>query len=168
MLSVQLADMTEVWELLNSHFPEEAATYKDLQGIIATLDTGEAELAYEHLAIPPIQHLKAVFNFTEQSTVVFGSAHPDHSIVGEYTSVTSGLASLRDIEAHMVSFTVNAWRHLEGLQYNVNLMEFLMQDFTRVYLQAINVHSDSPLERRRRFGLLMDALVDRVESNESV
>ena len=160
--------MTEVWKLLNSQFPDEAATYKDLQGIFATLNTGEAVLSYDHLAIPPIQHLKAIFNFTEQNMIGFGSAHPDHSVVGEYTNVTSGLASLRDIVAHTASFTVNAWKHLEGLQYNVNLMEFLMQDFTRVYLQAINVNSDSPMERRRRFGLLMDALMDRVESNESV
>lgn len=166
---VQLKEMSEVWSLLDSHFPEEAATYKTLQATIAAVDQGETVLTREHLTIPPIQQLKAVFHFTEQSMGGFAPpAHQDRSIVGEYMSLAAGLEALRVLVASTTQFTLNAWRTLQGLQYNANLMEFLMQDFTRVYLQAISVHSDSPLERRRRLGLLMDALIDRVESSESV
>ena len=160
--------MSEVWELLGSHYPEELATYKTLQGVVASIDRGEEVLPHHQLIIPPIQHLRAVFHFSEQSMVGFAPVQQDHSIVGEYASVTTGLDALKQIVAHTASFTVNAWKTLERLQYNVKLMEFFTQDFTRVYLQAINVQSDDPLERRRRFGLLMDALIDRVESNESV
>lgn len=160
--------MSEVWDLLNSHFPDETATYQTLQATIASIDRGDTAFSLDHLTIPPIQQLKSVFHFTEQNMVGFPPIHPDHSIVGELTSLAAGHEALRLIVANTANFTFNAWKSLEELQYNVNLMEFLMQDFTRVYLQSINVHSDSPLERRRRFGLLMDALVDRVESSESV
>ncbi len=160
--------MSDVWELLGSHYPDEVSTYKTLQGVVTSIDQGEEVIAPEKLVIPPIQHLKAVFHFSEQNMVGFVPVHQDYSIVGEYTSITTGLNALRSIVAHTTSFTVNGWRTLEGLQYNVKLVEFLTQDFTRVYLQAINVQSEDPLERRRRFGLLVDALIDRVESNESV
>lgn len=139
-----------------------------LQSTITAIDQGEAVLSQENLTIPPIQHLKAVFHFTEQNMVGFAPFHREYSIMGEFLDMTMGMEVLRTIIANSVAFTVNAWRKLEGLQYNVNLMEFLTQDFTRVYLQAINVQSDDPLERRRRFGLLMDALIDRVQSSESV
>ena len=136
--------------------------------MIASIDKGEEVLAPEKLIIPPIQHLKPVFHFSEQNMVGFIPVHYDYSIVGEYTSIATGLHALRQIVAHTAGFTINAWRTLEGLQYNIKLMEFLMQDFTRAYLQSMNVQSDDPLERRRRFGLLMDALIDRVESSEAV
>lgn len=166
--SLQLGEMSEVWDILNTHFPNEAALYKTLQSTVAAIDQGETALSLEHLTIPPIQQLKSVFHFTEQNMVGFPPVHLDHSIVGEFTSLAAARECLRLIVANTATFTLNAWRSLENLQYNVNLMEFLMQDFTRVYLESINVHSDSPLERRRRFGLLMDALIDRVESSEAV
>ena len=98
----------------------------------------------------------------------FSPNRQDCSIVGEFLNTTSGFGALRVIISNTAQFTVNAWKKLRDLKYNVTLMEFLMQDFTRIYLQSLNVHNDDPLERRRRLGLLMDALVDRVESSESV
>ena len=160
--------MSEVWDLLNSHFPEEMATYKGLQSTISAIDQGQMVLPHEHLTIPPIQHLKPVFNFTEQKMSGFSPNRQDCSIVGEFLNTTSGFGALRVIISNTAQFTVNAWKKLRDLKYNVTLMEFLMQDFTRIYLQSLNVHNDDPLERRRRLGLLMDALVDRVESSESV
>jgi hypothetical protein len=160
--------MSEVWGLLKSHYSAEAALYKTLQATIATIDKGDPALSLEHLTIPPIQQLKSVFHYTEQNLISFPPVPMEHSIIGDFTSLAAGHESLRLIIANTAAFTYNSWRILEGLQYNVNLIEFLTQDFTRVYLQSINVHSDSPLERRRRLGLLMDALIDRVESSESV
>lgn len=160
--------MTEVWDLLRQHYPDELATYKALQSTVTSIDQGQVVLPPDSLTIPPIQHLKPAFHFTEQNMAGFLPIQQDHSIVGEFTSTAAAMDALRGVVAGTASFVGNAWRRLEGLQYNVNLMEFLMQDFTRVYLQAINVQSDSPLERRRRFGLLMDALVDRIESSEAV
>ncbi len=160
--------MSDLWSLLENHFPREAATYKTLKETLASIDQGKAFLSTDHLVIPPIQHLKPIFHFNDQSMIGFAPVRHDHSVVGEYTDMTTALEFMHTIVSGSVQFTVNAWKQLEGLQYNVTLMEFLTQDYTRVYLQSINVHSDDPMERRRRFGLLMDALIDRVESNESV
>lgn len=160
--------MTEVWDLLKTHYPDELATYKTLQSTITAIDQGQSVLPPESLTIPPIQHLKSIFHFTEQNMPAFPPTHQDHSIVGEFMCTAMAMDTLRSIVKGTANFTVNAWRKLESLQYNVNLMEFLMQDFTRVYLQSINVQSDDPIERRRRFGMLMDALLDRIESSESV
>lgn len=167
-LSSQLTSMSEVWDLLGSHYPEEFATYKILQCTVTSIDQGETVLPVEQLTIPPIQHLKHVFHFTEQNMAGFVPVHPDHSIVGELMDTSKSLEALRTVVANTTSFTLNAWKSLQSLQYNAHLMEFFTQDFTRIYLQAIGVQSDDPLERRRRFGLLMEALVDRVESSEAV
>ena len=92
----------------------------------------------------------------------------DRSLVGEYSSLTCGLDGIHTIVANVARFSFNARRKLDGLRYDASLMDFFMQDTTRLYLQSINVHVDSPIERRRRFGVLLNALVERVESCESV
>ena len=160
--------MTEVWDLLKTHYAEELAAYRELQSSITAIDQGQGVLPPGTLTIPPIQHLKPVFHFTETNMVGFPPSQQDRSIVGEFTNIAMAMEQLRAIVAGTATFAVNAYKNLEGLEYNVNLMEFLTQDFTRVYLQAIGVQSDDPLERRRRFGLLMEALVDRIESSEAV
>lgn len=167
LCSLQLSGMTEVWELLSTHYSDELSTYKTLQSTVASIDRGEMVLPPEALTIPPIQQLKPVFHFSDHASFSHLGQDPA-GIVGEFMTFAAAMESLRSIVAGTAGFTLNAWRCLEGLEYNVNLVEFLMQDFTRVYLQAINVQSDDPLERRRRFGLLMDALIDRVESSEAV
>lgn len=160
--------MSEVWDLLNQHFSEAASTYKDLMSVIGNIKSGVAMYSTEQLTIPAIQHLKAVFHFSEQPIPGFPIAEEDLSLLGEYSSLCTGLDGVRAIVANTSFFSYNARRRLDGLRYDANLMDFFMQDTIRLYLQSISVHVDDPVERRRRFGVLLDALVMRVNSSESV
>ena len=160
--------MTEVWNLLTQHFPDAAATHKDLLGLIANIKNGVAMYSTDQLTIPAIQHLKAVFHFSEQPIPGFPIAEEDLSLLGEYSSLCTGLDGIRTIVANTALFSYNTRRRLDGLCYDANLMDFFMQDTIRLYLQSISVHVDDPIERRRRFGVLLEALVMRVNSSEAV
>ena len=121
----------------------------------------------EQLTIPAVQHLKTVYHFIEPSMPGHLSSE-DKSLVGEYWSLACGLDGIRNIVSHTSQFSFNARSKLEGRKYDAGLMDFFLSDFTRVYLQSIGVHVDDPMERRRRFAVLMDALVVRVEASETV
>ena len=160
--------MSEVWDLLNQHFSNASSTHKDLMSMIGNIKNGVAMYSTDQLTIPAIQHLKAVFHFSEQPIPGFPIAEEDLSILGEYSSLCTGLDGVRTIVANTSLFSYNARQRLDGLRYDANLMDFFMQDTIRLYLQSISVHVDDPVERRRRFGVLLDALVMRVNSSESV
>lgn len=160
--------MTEVWDLLNQHFPDAASSHRDLLSMIDNIKNGVAMYSTEQLTIPAIQHLKAVFHFSELPIAGFPIAEEDLSLVGEYSSLCTGLDGVRTIVANASLFSYNARRRLDGLRYDANLVDFFMQDTIRLYLQSISVHVDDPTERRRRFNVLLDALVMRVNSSESV
>lgn len=159
--------MAKVWEILQTYFPEVGNTYKELQSLLSTLSEGVSMYAIDQLTVPAIQHLKAVFHYEEQPLP--GHTHPleDKSLLGEYSRLLTGLDSVHTIVGHCSHFCYNARRKLGALQYDATLMDFFMQDYTRTYLQHIGVSVDETLERRRRFGVLLDALTDRVESIES-
>jgi len=160
--------MTDVWDLLNTQFPNSATSHKDLLATITNLNEGIPLFSTDQLTIPAIQHLKTVFHYSEPMLPGFNNTHEDRSLVGEYWSMACGLDGIRTIISHTSHFSFNARTKLEGRKYDAGLMDFFLSDFTRVYLSAIGVHVDDPQERRRRFGVLMDALVMRVEASESV
>ena len=87
----------------------------------------------------------------------------DHSLLGQHTNLLVGLDGIHSNIKHTSRFSYNARKRLESLQYNVKLMDFFTQDFACSYLHSIGVTSDNHLERRRRFDVLLSALVDRVE-----
>ena len=163
----QVTDMTGVWAVLHAHFPNTASTYKELQGFISGLSDDVAMYDISQLSVPAIQHLKTAFHYEEQSIPGFAPVREDRSLVGEYSSLLTGLDGVRTIVSHCSQFCYNSRRRLDKHQYDATLMDFLMQDYTRVYLQEMGVSADGQLERRRRFGVLLDALVDRVEALES-
>ena len=147
--------MSDLWTLLNSNFPNEVAIYRSLQAALSSLEDGKLTFPKKEITIPAIQPLKALFSSTDQYT--------DQNRVMELTELVSKMDALHGIVSNTSQMTFNAWWKLEKLQYNVNLMEFFTQDFTRIYLQSINSgHCDDPLERQRRCNLLMDVLIDRL------
>lgn len=156
--------MSEIWELLQHHYPEIASTHKELQSTISNLKEGVSMFATEQLAIPAIQHLKTVFHYEEQPLP--GQPPEDYSPLGEFSSLSFGLDSIHTIISNCSQFCYNVRKRLQHLQYDATLMDFFMQDYPRTYLQLMGVCTDSPQERRRRFGVLLDALVDRLESFE--
>ncbi len=163
--------MADLWQLLRTQHPEDMATYESLHGILSSLEQGCTTLPLDDLVIPAIQPLREFFHFSDPS--VPGPSPPltmrqDLAAVRDFSDLASKMDSLRDIVSGAARMTENAWHKLHHLQYNFNLVEFFSQDFTRVYLQSMNVVSDDPMERRRRCALLMDALIDRVESSEAV
>ena len=157
--------MTEIWELLLAHFPEAAGTHKHLAELVASLRQGggaSSVLKLDQVSVPAIQHLKTVFHYSEQNMVGYLPCREDYSLSGEFSSLASGLEGLREIISNSAQFSFNARKRLEGRKYDASLMDFFIQDTTKNYLQSIGVQVDQPLERRRRFGVLLDALVDRV------
>jgi len=156
--------MSDIWELLQLHNPEVASTHKELQGTISNLREGVSMFAPDQLTIPAIQHLKTVFHYEEQPLP--GQPPEDYSPLGEFLSLTSGLDGIHTIVSHCSQFCYNCRKRLEDRRYDATLMDFFVQDYTRTYLQHMGVCADSPPERRRRFGVLLDALIDRLESFE--
>ena len=155
--------MSQTWQMLNSSFPEAMHTHKELQSILTSLSQGVSMYATNQIAIPAIQHLKTAFQFHEPVLPGNGSTE-DHSLLGEQSNLLLGLDGIHTIIAHASQFSYNARKKLERFQYNVKLMDFFTQDFARSYLQAMGVNAESHIERRRRFAILLEALVDRVEA----
>ena len=156
--------MSRTWQLLHSAFPEATQTHKQLQDILTSLSQGVSMYATDQLAIPAIQHLKTAFHFQEPPLAGHASSvAEDHSLLGQHSNLLVGLDGIHSIIKHASRFSYNARKRLEPLQYNVKLMDFFSQDFVRSYLHCIGVMSEDHLERRRRFDVLLSALVDRVE-----
>ena len=161
--------MADLWQLLRSQYPDDMKTFKTLQDVVASLEEGHPVLSPDDLVIPAIQPLRDIFHFTDPVAPGHTPAvRQDLAVVREFSDVASKMDTLRDIVSGTAKLTTNAWKKLQHLQYNFNLVEFFSQDFTRVYLQSMNVVADDPMERKRRCALLMDALIDRVESSEAV
>ena len=160
--------MADVWDLLDRQFPEAASQHKHLLSVISKLNEGASIIPTEQVTIPAIQHFKTVFHFIEPSIPGHGLGTEDKSLVGDYWSLACGLEGIRNIVSHTSQYSFNAHSKLERRKYDAGLMDFFLGDFTRIYLQSIGVHVDDPMERRRRFVVLMDALVLRVEASETV
>ena len=161
---IQVLNMSRTWQLLHSAFPEATQTHKQLQDILTSLSQGVSMYATDQLAIPAIQHLKTAFHFQEPPLAGHASSvAEDHSLLGQHSNLLVGLDGIHSIIKHASRFSYNARKRLEPLQYKVKLMDFFSQDFVRSYLHSIGVTSEDHLERRRRFDVLLSALVDRVE-----
>lgn len=158
--------MTSVWDLLGSQYPDTASKYKELQNIISALMDGVSMFATDQLSVPAIQHLKAVFYYEDPTLPGYAPPIQDRSLIGEYSSLLKGLDGIHTILAHTSQYCYNAWKRLSPHKYDATLMDFFLQDYTRTYLQHMGVSADENIERRRRFGVLLDALVDRVEALE--
>lgn len=156
--------LSQTWQVLHSTFPESTQTFKQLQDILTRLSQGVSMYATDQISIPAIQHLKTAFHFEEPSLPGHASSAEDHSLLGQHTNLLVGLDGIHTIIKHASRFSYNARKRLEPLPYNVKLMDFFAQDFTRSYLHSINVTADDHLERRRRFDVLLSALVERVEA----
>ena len=158
--------MSQTWQLLHSAFPEATQTHKQLQDILTSLSQGVSMYATDQIAIPAIQHLKTAFHFKVHPLPGHtSSVMEDRSLIGQHANLLVGLDGIHSIIKHASRFSYNARKRLEPLQYTVKLMDFFTQDFVRSYLHSIGVTSDDHLERRRRFDVLLSALVDRVEAS---
>ena len=153
--------MTQTWQLFRSVFPETSHTHQQLHDILTSLSQGVAIYATDQIAIPAIQHLRTAFHFEEPSLLGHTSSAEDHTLLGQHTNLLVGLDGIHTIIQHASRFSYNARKRLESLQYNVKLMDFFTQDFTRSYMHSMGVMSDDHMERRRRFDVLLSALVDR-------
>ena len=165
-MHTQVVGMTPMWDLLGSRFPETAKKHKELLNIIASLMDGISMFATEQLTVPAIQHLKTVYFYEDPAMPGYAPPIEDHSLLGEYSSLLKGLDGIHTIVANTSQYCYNTWKRLSPRQYDATLMDFLLQDYTRTYLQHMGVSADNAVERRRRFGVLLDALVERVESLE--
>lgn len=164
---VQVSNMSQTWQLLCSVFPDASHTHKQLQDILTSLSQGVSMYNSDQISIPAIQHLRTVFHFEEPSLPGHIHSTEDHTLLGQHTNLLVGLDGIHSIIKHASRFSYNARKRLEPHQYNVKLMDFFSQDFTKSYMNAIGVKSDDHLERRRRFDVLLSALVDRVEVTSS-
>ena len=160
----QVQNMTQTWQLFHSVFPESSQTHKQLQDILSSLGQGVSIYATDQISVPAIQHLRTVFHFEEPSFPGHApSSSEDHTLLGHHANLLVGLNGIHAIIKHVSRFSYNARKRLEPLQYNVKLMDFFSQDFARSYMHSIGVTSEDQMERRRRFDVLLSALVDRVE-----
>ena len=155
--------MSQTWQLFRSVFPEASHTHKQLQDILSSLGHGVSVYSTDDVAIPAIQHLRTAFHFEEPALPGHASSAEDHTLLGQHANLLAGLDGIHSIIKHASRFSYNARKRLESLQYNVKLMDFFGQDFTRSYMHSIGVTQDDHSERRRRFDVLLSALADRVE-----
>ncbi len=158
--------MTSTWEILGARFPDASTKYKELHSIISALMDGVSMFSTDQLSVPAIQHLKTVYYYEDPTLPGYAPPIQDRSLLGEFSSLLKGLDGIHTILEHTSQYCYNAWKRLSSHKYDATLMDFLLQDYTRTYLQHMGVSSDENIERRRRFGVLLNALVDRVESLE--
>jgi hypothetical protein len=166
LTSPQVLSMTQTWQLFRSMFPESSQTHTQLQDILTSLGQGVSMYATDQISIPAIQHLRTAFHFEDPALpghALSSSSTEDHTLIGQHTNLLVGLDGIHTIIKHASRFSYNARKRLEPLQYNVKLMDFFSQDFVRSYMHSIGVTSEDQMERRRRFDVLLSALVDRVE-----
>lgn len=157
-----MTDLKETWAMLRSHYSDTASSYdSELGSMIAALNNGASVYAIDQLTIPAVQHLSGVFKLDDDqspaSTDLVG-------IVDEFTRHATGLSSIRDIVAHTADISYNAKLRLDSYPYNTVLFDFFMQDNVRVHLQQMGTSSDDPLERYRRFSIVLDAVISKYKS----
>ena len=131
----------------------------ELKPLINAFAEGGDTLDHAHWTIPPVHHLKAVFHYDEPW--VKGYPQEDKSLVGDYVNLARGLHGLHTIVSHCAQFHDNAYKILDGYNYNAILSDFFVQDCSRSYMQNMGVTCDDPTERRRRCGQFLDTFVKR-------
>lgn len=151
--------MKRTWGVLKTHYTDTHTAYQDtLKGMISALSEGASIYDIEQLVIPAIQHLRKLY--TEDSN----SQQDMRLILEDFTTRTVGLDGLHSIVAHTADLSLNAKRKLGSYTYEPLLFDFLMQDCARMHLQNMGTSSDDPLERYRRFNIVLDALLSKIDN----
>lgn len=149
--------------MLRSHYSDSASTYdNELLSMITALNSGASVYAMEKLTIPAVQHLTGVFKLEEEQTRQ--SSFDLLSLVDDFTSHASGLGGIHQIISHTAELSYNAKRRLACHSYNAVLFDFFMQDTVRMHLQHMGTSSENPLERYRRFSIVLDAVISKLGS----
>ena len=130
-----------------------------LKGMISALTQGASVYAIEGLTVPAIQHLKKLYSENDSMT----SSHDVHVILEDFTTRVTGLDGLRSIIRHTADLSTNARKRLSSYSFDTLLFDFFMQDVARMHLQNMGTSSEEPLERYRRFNIVLDSLVDKIE-----
>lgn len=151
---------------MRHHFPDEHNLYENqLKQSVSTLMKGVSVFAIKQLTVPAIQHLAKMYDF-EEMTPLGGVVTPKdlHSALEDFTTIASGLDGIRSIVCHTADMSYNAKRRLGSRSFDSNLFDFFMQDLVKVHLQRMNTTSDNALERYRKFSIVLDALISKLES----
>lgn len=148
--------------MLRSHYSDSASTYDNqLCSMISALTGGASVYAIEQLTIPAIQHLSGVFKLDDEQR---SSSFDLLDVVDDFTAHATGLANIHQIVAHTTDLSYNAKRRLDSHPFNAVLFDFFMQDTVRVHLQQMGTSSEDPLERYRRFSIVLDAVISKLDS----
>lgn len=152
--------MTKTWDLLKKHYSDSYNVYENqLKGMISALSEGAGVYAIEQLTIPAIQHLRKLYTNDSQL-----KSQDLRIILEDFTSRTVGLDGLHAILAHTSDLCRNAKRRLTVYSYDSLLFDFFMQDIARTHLQNMGTSDDDPLERYRRFNIVLDALMSKLDN----
>lgn len=154
--------MKKTWEVLKTHYNEVYTLYEGtLKGMISALSEGAPVYAIEQLTVPAIQHLRKLY-CTDNNAIE--SSQDLRLILEDFTTRTVGLDGLHSIVSHTTDLSNNAKKRLTVYSYDALLFDFLMQDCTRTHLQNMGTSSDDPLERYRRFNIVLDALLSKLDN----
>lgn len=154
------------WDLFRKHFTEEANLYDNqLKQSVSTLMNGISVYAIEQLTVPAVQHLAKMYDFEEMTPLGVQVTTKDlHSVLEDFTTTAGGLHGVRSIVAHTADMCYNAKRRLGSHPFDSSLFDFFMQDMVRVHLQRLGTTSENALERYRRFSIVLDALISKLDS----
>lgn len=153
--------MVRTWSLLKTHYIDTHDLYQGtLKGMISALSEGASIYAIEQLTIPAIQHLRKLYTDDSHSSI----SQDLRVILEDFTTRTVGLDGLHSIIAHTADLSYNAKKRLGHYSFDALLFDFMMQDCARIHLQNMGTSSDDPLERYRRFNIVLDALMSKVDS----
>jgi hypothetical protein len=157
--SPQVLDMKRTWEVLRTHYDSEYNLYdKTLKGMISALMEGAGVYDITQLTIPAIQHLRKLYANDTTTTKDL------RCILEDFTMRMIGLDGLHVIISHSSQLSANARKRLTVYSYDALLFDFFMQDFTRIHLQNMGTSVDDPLERYRRFNIVLDALMSKIDN----
>lgn len=128
--------------------------------MISALMQGVSIYAIDGLTVPAIQHLKKLYSEEECPPV----NNDVQGLVEDFTTRVTGLDGLHSILKHTVDLSANAKRRLSSYPFDAVLFDFFMQDVSRMHLQNIGTPSEDPLERYRRFNIVLDSLFHKLEN----
>lgn len=127
--------------------------------MISALMQGVSIYAIDGLTVPAIQHLKKLYS--EEVSPVNNDMQ---GLLEDFTTRVTGLDGLRSILKHTADLSANAKRRLSSYSFDAVLFDFFMQDVGRMHLQNMGTSSEDPLERYRRFNIVLDSLFHKLES----
>ena len=130
-----------------------------LKGMISALMQGASVYSIEDLTIPAIQHLRKLYSDEASNPTT-----DINTVLEDFTTRVTGLDGLQKIIRHTTDLSANAKKRLSTYSFDTLLFDFFMQDVARMHLQNIGTSSDEPLERYRRFNIVLDSLFHKIEN----